>query len=346
VDQEHRGDAASIIENVERLAALEKITGAGSLPEGLALAVVPKGKEVKDLQPFIDALRDAPKRIETTAKTTYVPSFIDYVNRFKTPDSAIFVNGDVSAPQLLGVVDYHGQGASAAPRFGKHRVTYGFPLSEQIKAWSAISGKALDHTEFATFLQDRQYDIANPPLDWMQVEPKTLDVMFALLNIEADQGQVDDGAPDSPAPAGDTDEGDDRYVPRSALYKLRKIRFGSSARLMQMARTIEVAVNAKAAEGYSPKTGERTVTFTEEHTTHDGQGRRITVPDMFLLKVPVWEAETAQLIPVRLQYRKVGAGLKWGLTLVEWKRVVLMAIKAEAERVKEATLLPIIYGAP
>jgi hypothetical protein len=167
--------------------------------------------------------------------------------------------------------------------------------------------------------------------------------MYALLNLADDAGDVDDGAADTDAP---NDDGEDRYVPRSALYKLRKIRFGSSARLIQMARTIEVAVNAKAVEGYSPKSGERTVTFTEEHETRDGQGRRITVPDMFLLRLPVWEAETPQLIPVRMQYRKVGGSLKWALTLIEWKRVILMAIKSEAERVKEATGLPIIYGAP
>lgn len=335
-------DTQPIVDIVQRLAATEFLNGNNAHQDNLALAVMPEGKKVVDLQPFLNALRDAPRRIETAAKATTVTSFIDYVNRFKTADSAIFAIDSPQRPSLLSIIDFHGQGSEAVPRFGVHTVRYEFPISEQIRAWSAISGQAMSHADMATFITDRQYDIANPPLDWMQVRPETIALLTHLLNLGDDEGQIDDAAVDEPPP----DDGEDRYVPRSALYKLRQIRFGSAQRLIQLARTVEVAVNAKAVEGYNPKTGERTVTFTEEHQTHDKDGRKVIVPDAFLLRAPVFEGETEQLVPVRLQYRRKGGSLSWFMTLVAWERVVRFAVKAEADRVKAATDLPVFYGQP
>lgn len=334
-------DAQAIIDAIREIDQHAIISHVDVARDELALAVLPAGRTITDLQPFLDKLRDAPRRIEASAKVTTVASFIEYVNRFKAADSAIFAIDDASRPSLLGIVDFHGQGDDAAARFGVHTVRYEFPISDQIRAWSAISGQGLSHADMATFIADRQYDIANPPLDWMQVKPETIALLTHLLNLGDDEGQVDDAALDAP-PADD----DDRYIPRSALYKLRQIRFGSAQRLIQLAQTVEVSVNAKAVEGYNPKTGERTVTFTEEHETHDKAGRKVTVPDAFLLRAPVFEGETQQLVPVRLQYRRKAGSLLWFMTLVEWKRVVRFAVKAEAERVKAATTLPVFYGSP
>lgn len=316
----------------------------GTDADRLALAVLPEGRRIENLKPFLDELRDAPRRIEASVQATTIQSLIDYVNRFKSADSAVFAD-DGQKPSLTAILDFHGQGEAAHPRFGAHRVRYDFPLSDQVLAWAGISGKPLNHAEMASFLGERQFDIANPPLDWMQVDKKTVDLLIHLLNLGDDAGEIDDEAVDDVI--RDPIEGDDRYVPRSALYKLRKIRFGSAQRLIQMARTVEVAVNAKAVEGYNPKTGERTVTFSEEHQTHDGKGRRIVVPDAFLLRAPVFEGETPQLIPVRLQYRRgQGGALSWFMTLVEWRRVVRFAVRAEAERVHAETGLPLFYGKP
>lgn len=335
-----QNDAQSIIEVVREIDQ-HAIIGT-PVHDSLALAVLPAGRKIEDLKPYLDKLREAPRRIEAAAKVTTVSSFIDYLNRFKTTDTAIFAVDDAQKPMLLGVVDYHGQGGEATPRFGAHTVKYEFPISDQIKAWSSVSGVGLSHADMATFIADRQYDIANPPLDWMMVKPETIALLTHLLNLGDDEGQVDDAAPDEPQ----ADDGEDRYIPRSALYKLRQIRFGSAQRLIQLARTVEVSVNAKAVEGYNPKTGERTVTFTEEHQTHDKDGRKVVVPDGFLLRAPVFEGETEQLVPVRLQYRRKGGALSWFMTLVEWHRVIRFAVRAEADRVRGATKLPVFYGVP
>lgn len=335
-------DMQPVIDAIKGLAVVDEVQGeTGDHDKGPIYAFVPEGKRLQDLGPLFEALRPAPRWIAANASALSVPSFVDYMNRFKTPDSAIFASDDPAKPSLLGVVDFHGQGSTASPRFGRHSVSYGFPVSDQINAWSAVSGKVLDHETMASFLAERQHDIANPPLDWMMVEPDTIKLLMHLLNIADDAGDVDDAAADHEPAAED----DDRYVPRSAIYKLRKIRFGSAQRLLQLARTVEVSVNSKAVEGYSPKTGERTVQFTEEHET-SSRGMKVVVPDAFLLRVPVWEGETTMLIPVRLQYRKQGGSLRWFMTLVEWKRVIRFAVNAEAQRVHTLTALPVFFGRP
>ncbi len=222
---------------------------------------------------------------------------------------------------------------------------YDFPLSEQIQAWATISGKPISHADMASFLDERRYDIANPPADWMllaEQDRPTVDLILHLLNIGTDQGEIDDTSRDTEP----DEDGEDCYISRSALYKLRQIRFGSVQRLLQMARTVEISVDRKAREGYDPKTGQRTVMFEEEHQTASKDGRKVIVPDFFLLNVPIFEGETPQLAPVRLQYRHLGGkGFVWFLTLVEWRRVIRFAVRTEAERVRQATGLPVFFGA-
>lgn len=351
----HQADAAAIIEAVERLSEARHIGDQGSDTLGrIALAVLPSGKKIEDLKPYLDKLRTQPERIETVARATQVQSLIDYLNRFKLADSAVFADDNPAKPSLFGVVDFHGgedgvseaggdstPGSFATPRFGRHCVRYDFPLSEQWTAWAGISGRGLSHVEMAEFLNDRQYDIANPPLDWMMVDAQTTQLILHLLNIHDDGGDIDDDRPDTePYP-----DGEDRYIPRSALYKLRRIRFGSAARLLQMARTVEIAADAKTVEGYDPKTGVRTVQFEENHEARS-KGYKIQVPDGFLLKIPVFEGETPQLVPVRLQYRRgQGGGVKWLMDLVQHQRAVRFAVKTEANRVQKATGLALFYGA-
>jgi hypothetical protein len=362
----NNSEAGQIIAAIERLSELERITiDDAGVANPVCVAVLPEGKGLVDLAPYIEAQLPAPRRIKASPVLGNIPSLIEYVNRFKFDGATVlFATDDPAKPSLLAVIDFHGgtvpgfdrppapeevrfrdetPGSSAMPRFGEHVARYNFPLSEQVLAWSKISGQPLSHTDMAAFIDERQFDVANPPLDWMQVDRDTVDLILHLMNIHDDQGEVDDAATDDIDRDLATDE--DRYIPRSAIYKLRRIRFASSARLIQMARTVEISANSKTVEGYKPHTGERTIEFKEEHDTRDGQGRKIIVPDAFLLQIPLFEGETPVLVPVRLQYRHAKGNIAWFLTLMEWRRVVRYAVKVEAERVKAATELPLFFGA-
>ena len=73
------------------------------------------------------------------AELTTVVSLINYANRFKLADSAVFANDDPEKPSLLAVIDFHGgvtlatqdapdlleyldetPGSFAVPRYGAH----------------------------------------------------------------------------------------------------------------------------------------------------------------------------------------------------------------------------------
>lgn len=100
-----------------------------------------------------------PERRTGTAAMTRLESFIEHVNRFKNADSVIFAKDDRTAPALTAVLDYHDAGADGTPRFGQHRTTFPFPLSDEWKTWSKFNGKKMDMVEFAEFLEERVNDI-------------------------------------------------------------------------------------------------------------------------------------------------------------------------------------------
>jgi uncharacterized protein YfdQ (DUF2303 family) len=112
-----------------------------------------------------EAMADAPFSRRGKAVLQTVESFIAHVKRFADPDSAIFANFDRQAPSLLAVLDYHRAGAEAAPRWGHHRAEFGFPLSDQWKAWTGRDRKAMSMIEFALFLEDRVLDVMDIALD-------------------------------------------------------------------------------------------------------------------------------------------------------------------------------------
>ena len=129
--------------------------------EGGEIALLPgaNGYALASLEPFRAELRDAPKRIEGGAVAGTLEAFVALTNRHKSGDSAIF--GDFgSAPSLTAVIDYHT--LDHKPRFAKHRIKYGFPLSEEWKAWSAQNGKPMGQAEWAAFIEDRIADLVSP----------------------------------------------------------------------------------------------------------------------------------------------------------------------------------------
>lgn len=139
------------------------------------IAAVMKGDGfmLQSLEPFRAELRGAPKRVEGAAKVGTLESFVSLVNRHKDDSSAIF--GDFDAPALMAVIDYHK--LDHAPRFGRHRIRYGFPLSEEWKAWSAQNGKPMGQGEWAAFVEDRMADLASP----LDQERATYEALFQTV---------------------------------------------------------------------------------------------------------------------------------------------------------------------
>lgn len=134
-----------------------------------ALGIVTKtGLKVIAPQSF-DSYRAQPRYRQGTAVFTKLQSFIDHVNRFADPDSAVFADENRTHPSLTAVLNYNRKGATADPRFGNHRSHFAFPLSDEWQAWNAVNGKELSMIGFSRFLEDHIVDVV--PLTHIDLGP-------------------------------------------------------------------------------------------------------------------------------------------------------------------------------
>lgn len=163
-DFEGQPDAAVIADLVKNHIKPEIVTvkGQDGQPETQVL-ILPEGLRAQPVKPFLDDYRIRPERREGTAIMTTLASFIDHAKRFADNHSALFANNDRAAPSLTAMLDYNETGHAGAPRFGKHRTHYKFPLSDEWKIWSAKNRTAMSQADFAEFIEDRLADIAAPP---------------------------------------------------------------------------------------------------------------------------------------------------------------------------------------
>lgn len=348
------GDAAVIIDTVRTLAQAETIALTG-LPTAL---VIPKDKKLEPLKALHDAFRLWPERITQNVNLGTADSFIAYVTRFKTPSTTVFVNADPAKPVMLAALDWHGAAtddgsAGEAPSFVTHKAWHNFPLSDQLKAWmKAMNGDPMKQEEFAFFLQERERDIENPPVDWMCVDPETVQGVLLALNLSDDKGPRDEAGnyilPD-PAVYGEDELSEepeeDRYMPRSALYKLRRIRFAHAEQMMRLAAGIEVEQHVSVKQSFDTKSGKRALMFKDDNDTRM-EGRKVAVPDMFFISIPVFDGGARHLLPVRLYYRIKGSQVVWAVEVVDIRRMIRHAIETVATRVKTETGTHVYSGTP
>ena len=350
---------AAIINTVNTLGKADTLA-LPALPgqtDTLHVAVLPEGKTLVDLKPHLDKWRDRPERIQQTVNFGTSAAFIAYVNRYKTPSTTVFVNADPDKPALLAAIDYHGEaesgGPATTPSFVTHKALHGFPLSDEIKAWmAAMKGGFMGQEEFAYFLQNRERDIENPPVDWMMVDEEMRNNVLAALNLHDDRGPRDEEGnylmPD-PAEYGEDEVSeepeDTRYMPRSALYKLRKIKFAHAEAMMRLAAGIEVEQSTSVKQAYDPKSGKKTLMYKDDNDTRI-DGRRIVVPEMFFVYIPVFDGGQRHLLPVRLYYRIKGSQVVWGVEVVALRRMIRRAIEAAANAVQTETNVPVYCGMP
>lgn len=137
-------------------------------PEGIApdvIAIVGRDKEGATSTSVLNFSRDAyrkrPLRRKGTIATTTLDSFIALTNRQSGESSVIFAdNGD--RPSLTSVLNFHAPDVAGLPEFCDDRVSYAFPLSTEWTAWKGQDGKQMEQKQFAEWVEDRLFDIAEP----------------------------------------------------------------------------------------------------------------------------------------------------------------------------------------
>lgn len=227
--------------------------------------------EILDPTDF-DLWRSQPRRIEDRFEARKLPSFIDYVNRFKTEHTALFAVSDgVGDAKLFAKIDYHqGRNADVTPSWCDHRANFEFPLSVEWKAWTAQNGSWMPSAKFAEFIEDRIVDVLAPP-EASQL-PEAIVQLIGAFGKEA--------------------------------------RLGTPATMFSLGKGLRVSQRMEAAEANNLSTGEGEIVFKTENTsTTTAKGHKVEVPTMFLIGIPVLESGDAYRIAARLRYRVDGGSV-------------------------------------
>lgn len=306
-DPTRPSEAQAIIDTVKALHEPKRVDCHS--PDGRAnadVACVPNGMSLVSIKKFVDEWRDKPERREGTVPLFELGAFVEYVNRFKDGDSLIFADNDREKPKLAAVIDYHRAGFTGDPAWGKHRVHYSFPLSDEWKVWHGQSGVKMSQGDFAEFLEDHISDVIAPPLasDGMPGGDALLDQLLITLG----------GAPASPS------------------------------KLMELSRGLSVTSNDKVANAVNLQSGEMAVTYQSTHT--DGAGSKVAVPPLFLIAIPVFRNGPPYKIAARLRYRVGGGGIVWFFQLYRTDKVFDHAFDEAVTFVRQNTGAVTLLGRP
>jgi uncharacterized protein YfdQ (DUF2303 family) len=258
-----------------------------------------------------DANRTAPKRITDKAELYDLDSFIAYTNRFKNKASALFLHDDLVSPSLKTVFDYHAAGEHAEqggidPHFGDHRATFEFPLSAQWERWISNNGKAMAMIDFATFLEDNIVDV--------------LGSEFVTIA-----------------------EGDDETKRFFAMMG-GKAALAEPAKLLEVANNLTINEKSVVTNAQNLSSGEGAIEFRSEHEATTSHGKKVTVPKMFAIGVPVFKNGQSYRVFARLRYRKAGGTINFHYELWQVEKVFEHAISEAAEKAQAGTELPLYIG--
>jgi uncharacterized protein YfdQ (DUF2303 family) len=129
-----------------------------------------------------DAYRDTPRRKTGTTVVRDPDSFLAYWGKHSDPGSEVYA--DRQALTITAVLNAH---TADSARFGDHRVVLRLRHSDSFEAWAAASGKDMNQTRFAEFVEDHRTDIRTPPaadlLELAQTFQATTKVSFKSGSI-------------------------------------------------------------------------------------------------------------------------------------------------------------------
>lgn len=152
------------------------------LPSAIPVLVNNDTGAMQGVKSLFEPHRVHPERKTGTAHVTTLESFIDLVERHKTEHSVIFANTDWRKPSLTAVIDYHEAANGGRADFGKHRIHYQFPLSEEWQAWIDQNGKRMGQADFATWIEDHITELATPGRDEAEEFENTFGFRVAAPN--------------------------------------------------------------------------------------------------------------------------------------------------------------------
>ena len=294
--------------------------------EGLApcthLAAVPTDMTVRDLTPELDKLATKlqPWRRTGTAQMADLDSLILWANRHKGETSALYAEVGTK-PKLTCIADYLGAGApvmdatSRDPNAShmRHRAAYPFPLSPEWQVWTGVSNTPMDGGTLGEFVEANAKDLLDPTPNLLAMTPG----------------------------ARGAEEWEVRMI---EIARQIQGRFGQYQTLIQLARNFQVHEVSNVTASLNRDTGEPSIQFLNEHQQPDGSA--VSLPNLFMIAIPIFEGGVHYRIPVRFRYRKSGAAVKFIFTLHQADVCLRDAIDEALTRAAAETGLPLFRGQP
>lgn len=313
--------AETLLSELPRLGEVQPISvPTTDTPAAPFIVAVPEGLRVEDLTSKHRAVLEALKPLQRTGKAVLADlnSLIDWTNRFKGDDTVLF--GQIHPePKLISVIDYHGAGAPVvapetgdlAANYGRHRAVYSFPVSEEWKRWSAIDGKALDKDVFGEFIEAQASDFLDPTP--------------ALLGKPGDQ----------------IEDWEQRMIDIAAKIQGR---FGQYAAINLLSRELKIHEVGHIDVKTNRDTGEAHVQFLTEHRSPDGSP--LTLPNLFMIAIPVFEEGALYRLAVRFRYRKAGQDVKFIASIYNPDAALRDAAREAMAHAQAETGVPLMMGRP
>ncbi|WP_167767204.1 DUF2303 family protein [Jannaschia formosa] len=283
---------------------------------------VPEGMRLEDLTA---KARDAaqffkPARRRGTATLADLDSLVGWAIRFKGETSALFADPDMEKPSLTCVADYHAKAPAdvttptgdPSARHCAHRGVYKFPLSDEWKAWMAVSGKPLDKDEMGEFIEANAKDVMDPTP--------------GILNGDTTFDRAD---------------WEERLVETA---KRIEGRFGQLTELLRLSKQFRVYEVSNLEVSTNRDTGEAAIQFLNEH--RDKEGAPISIPNLIIVAIPVFRGGTRFRMVFRFRYRKSGPKVSFILSAYDPDRIFRAAFDETIADAAERTALPLFLGTP
>ncbi|TDE34156.1 DUF2303 family protein [Antarcticimicrobium sediminis] len=286
------------------------------------LVATPGHRTIEDLTSMHRAAAEylKPARRKGTARLDDLQSLIEWANRFKGPTSALFAKPDLRAPTITCIADYHAEGPSdqtiatgdPTARHCHHRAIYNFPLSEEWKAWTGVSGQPLEKDDLGEFIEANAKDIMDP-------------TAAILAGKETNKNQP----------------WENRLIQTAQQIEGR---YGQLTQLLQMSRQFQVYETSNLKVTSNRDTGEGEIQFLNEHKGADG--KPLQIPNLIIIAIPVFMGGAPYRMPVRFRYRKMGGSVRFILSIYNPEKAFESAFKEAIEEAAERTELPTFKGSP
>ncbi|MEP3035307.1 MAG: DUF2303 family protein, partial [Pseudoruegeria sp.] len=235
-------------------------------------------------------------------------------------------NPVMSAPGLTCIADYHAQGdidninpdGDPTASHCHHRAIYDFPLSNEWKAWMAVTGagnqlpKTMSKDEMGEFIELHALDIMDPTP--------------AII-----QGNEND----------ENESWENRLIQTSQKIEGR---FGQLTQFLGMSKQFQIHETSNLTIVSNRETGEKEIQFVNEHKAPDGKPLRL--PTLLIIAIPVFLGGAPYRMAVRFRYKKSGSNVVFTLQVLNPEKVFEAAFKEAVQTATDETGLLTLMGTP